>query len=69
MTDLERLLLASHRFNIRRYRRTLLDASLTDFERQFFEHRVFEEENAIREMIVKDRNVVRKRRRCARGAA
>jgi hypothetical protein len=43
-------LLKAHKANVSRYRR-LLDTYLTDFERQFVERRLHEEQNAIRTII------------------
>ncbi len=69
MGEIERVLLAPRRCNAARYRRALLDTRLTDFERQFFEHRLFEEEDAIRQLLAKDRQLSRRRRRSGRVAA
>ena len=49
MTEVQRALMAAHQGNVRRYRR-MLGTYLTDFERQFVEHRLFEEEDAIRQL-------------------
>lgn len=51
MTDLERALLAAHRGNVQRYRR-MLASHLTEFEREFVEHRLFEVEDAIRQLLM-----------------
>ena len=52
MTYLDDALLAAHQDNVRRYRR-ILDTPLTDFERQFVEHRLYEEEDAIRLLLAR----------------
>lgn len=61
MSEIERVLLAAHQCNAERYRR-MLGTRLTDFERQFFEHRLFEEEDAIRQLLAKDPQRSRGRR-------
>jgi hypothetical protein len=53
MTQIDRVLLAAHKGNVRRYRR-ILDTYLTDFERQFVEHRLYEEEDAIAHLLSKE---------------
>ncbi len=68
MSEIERVLLAAHQCNAKRYRR-MLGAPLTDFERQFFEHRLFEEEEAIGQLLAKDSQLSRGRRRTRRVAA
>ncbi len=67
MSDVERVLLAAHQCNAMRYRR-MLGTLLSDFERQFFEHRLFEEEDAIRQLLAQDPRLSRGRRR-SRSAA
>jgi hypothetical protein len=51
MKDMERALLAAHRGNVQRYRR-MLASRLTEFEREFVEHRLFEVEDAIRQLLL-----------------
>ena len=50
MTDLQHVLLAAHQANVSRYHR-ILGTHLTDFEREFVEHRLYEEEDAIRRLV------------------
>jgi hypothetical protein len=49
MNDIERILFAAHQATVQRYRR-MLAGRLTDFEREFIEHRLFEVQDAIRQL-------------------
>jgi hypothetical protein len=52
MTDLDTILIAAHRGNVRRYKR-LLRTHLTDLERSFVLRRIDEENAALRDLLRK----------------